>query len=168
MKVSKATSNRAPIILIYGAEGRGKSTLACKFPKPLALLLERGLPRGVEVDAVESADSFEAIMATLRDIYTAPGKYQSLLIDTVDALEALLIEGLCAKNNWKTIETASYGKGWVAADDEWRRFIRAITAIRDKHGMTIVMTCHCTIERIDLGRQPTRAISRGCTSEGEV
>jgi hypothetical protein len=38
----------------YGAEGRGKSTLACKLPNPLVLLLERGLPRGVEVDAVEA------------------------------------------------------------------------------------------------------------------
>src|SRR6516162_5374067 len=103
MKITKTTSNNAPIILIYGAEGRGKSTLACKFPHPLALLLERGLPRGVSVDAVEDINSFDAVMATLRDIYIAPGEYKSLLIDTVDALEAQLIEGLCAKNNWKNI-----------------------------------------------------------------
>jgi hypothetical protein len=94
-------------------------------------------------------------MAALRDIYTAPGEYGSLIIDTVDALEALLIESLCAKNSWKSIETPSYGKGWVAADDEWRRFIRAISAIRNKHNMTVGMTCHCAIERIDDPRAPT-------------
>jgi hypothetical protein len=155
MKVSRATSSLAPIILIYGAEGRGKTTLACKFPKAIALLLERGLPRGVSVDAIEDVRSFEAVMTALREIYAAPGEYRTLLIDTVDALEALLIEGLCARNNWKSIETPSYGKGWVAADDEWRRFLRAITAIRDKHNMAIVMTCHATIERVDDPRAPS-------------
>ena len=155
MKVTTVTSNRTPIILIYGAEGRGKSTFACKFPKPLAMLLEHGLPRGVSVDAVVDIHNFDAVMAALRDIYTAPSDYRSLIIDTVDALEALLIEGLCAKNNWKNIETPSYGKGWVAADDDWRRFIRAISAIRDKHDMTVVLTCHSAIERIDDPRAPT-------------
>ena len=155
MKVATVTSNRAPIILIYGAEGRGKSTLACKFPKPLAILLELGLPRGVSVDAVEGIHSFDAVMGALRDIYTAPREYGSLIIDTVDALEELLIEGLCAKNGWKSIETPAYGKGWVAADDEWRRFICAISSIRNKHNMTVGMTCHCAIERIDDPRAPT-------------
>jgi AAA domain-containing protein len=121
----------------------------------LALLLERGLPRGVSVDSVEDVGNFDAVMTTLREFYAAPGEYKSLIIDTVDALEALLIEGLCIKNHWKHIEQPSYGKGWVAADDEWRRFIRAVTAIRDNHDITIVMTCHATIERIDDPRAPT-------------
>jgi len=111
VEIQRATSNRAPIVTIYGAEGRGKTTLACKFPKPVALLLERGLPRGVTVDAVEGTDSFEGVMAALRDIYADPGEYRTLIIDTIDMLEAYLLEYVCAKNNWPNIEKPAYGKG---------------------------------------------------------
>lgn len=88
MKIATATANRAPIILIYGAEGRGKTTLACRFPKPLALLIEQGLPRGVSVDAVDGVDSFEGVLNALRDIYADPQGYESLIVDTVDALKS--------------------------------------------------------------------------------
>jgi hypothetical protein len=155
MKITTASSNSAPIIVLYGSEGRGKTTLASRFPKPLALLLERGLPRGVTVDAVDGLIDFGAVMTALREMYAEPGGYQTLIIDTVDALEGMLIEHVCRTNSWKNIETPSYGKGWVAADNEWRRFIRAITAIRDKRGVTIVLVCHAAVERIDDPRAPT-------------
>jgi hypothetical protein len=155
MEIVTATPSPAPILLIHGAEGRGKTTLASKFPKPLALLLERGLPRGVTIDAVGGLVDFEAVMAALREIYAEPGGYRTLVIDTVDALEGMLLEHVCRANGWANIEKPSYGKGWVAADDEWRRVLRAITAIRDKNDMAVVLACHTTVERIDDPRAPT-------------
>jgi AAA domain len=155
MEIITATPNPAPIILMHGAEGLGKTTTASRFPKPLALLLERGLPRGVTIDAVGGLVDFEAVMAALREIYAEPGGYQTLVIDTVDALEGMLLEHVCRANGWKNIETPSYGKGWVAADNEWRRLIRAIGSIRDKNDMAVVLVCHTAVERIDDPRAPT-------------
>jgi hypothetical protein len=153
--INPASSNAEPIILLYGSEGRGKTALACKAPKPVALLLERGLPKGTTVDAVEGVNSFESVLAALRELYANSHGYQSLIIDTVDALEALLLEHVCAKNNWRTIEQPPFGKGWVIADAEWQRFLRGIHAVRDRHGMTILMTCHVEIVTVNDPRAPS-------------
>jgi hypothetical protein len=155
MKITKAVSNRAPMIVLHGEEGRGKTTFACKAPKPLAFLFEDGLPRGVSVDAVEGATSFDATMAILREIYTVPGGYRSIVIDTLDSFEPQVIAATCAENGWKTIEAPPYGRGYVVASDKWRQFLRALDAIRTKHGIMIIVVCHSMIERIDDPRAPT-------------
>jgi hypothetical protein len=154
MKITKATCGTAPIALLYGAEGRGKTTLAAKFPNPVAMLLERGLPRGVSVDAIDGLASYDNVVEALRQLYRDPQGYETLVIDTLDSLEPMLLDAVCAKNNWKNIESPSYGKGFVIADQEWQRFIRGIGALRDR-GMTVVLTAHSTIERVDDPRAPS-------------
>jgi hypothetical protein len=143
------------MIYVYGQQGRGKTTFASKFPNPLFIPLERGIPSGIEVAAVEGIDSFEAYMDAMREIYGDANGYRTLVIDGTEVLEARLIEYLCAKHGWKSIEAPAYGKGWVMADDEWHRVIRSATAIRDKHNMPIVFIGHADIVRVDDPRAPS-------------
>jgi hypothetical protein len=155
MKISKQATCLTPIISIYGEEGTGKTTLAVKFPKPLALLYEVGVPRGMSIDAVQDVGNFDASMTVLSEIYKDPQGYQSLVIDTLDVFEPMVIAATCAEHGWKSIEQPPYGRGYIEAATKWRRFIAAITAIRNKHDMAIVMTCHAHIERIDDPRVPS-------------
>lgn len=156
LKTQTMKSTTAPIITIHGGEGRGKTTLAARFPKPVFFLLERGVPSGIEVAAVSNTDNYEAVMAALRDIYAdGAGDHRTLVFDTVDMFEAHVIEHVCARNGWKSIEQPSFGRGWTSCDDEWRRFIRAVTAIRDKHGLIIMLLAHTMIERVDDPRAPS-------------
>jgi hypothetical protein len=67
----------------------------------------------------------------------------------------LMLNHVCAAHNWKNIEQPPYGKGFVIADAEWRRLLTALSAIRDRHGMTIVMVAHSVIERFDDPRAPS-------------
>ena len=155
LKISPAVNNQTPIILIYGPEGRGKTTFAAKFPNPVAMLLERGVPSGVKLNAIDDLGTFGAVMDAIQSLYTDSQGYHTLIVDTLDALEPLLIRHVCAEHSWKNIESPPYGKGHVIADQQWQRFIRGITALRDKHGMTVVLVGHSSIERVDDPRVPT-------------
>jgi len=155
MEIVQTTNSAAPIVLIYGAEGRGKTTLASKFPAAVWFLLEQGLPRGIGVSAMKGVDSFEGVLNGLRFLHAGEHPYKTLVVDTLDAFEPYVLEYACAQHNWKNIEQPSYGKGWVMADDAWRRFLNALNLVRNKCGMTIVLTAHAAIERIDDPRAPT-------------
>jgi len=95
------------------------------------------------------------VIDALRELYGDPRGYQTLIIDTLDSLEPMLLEHVCTEHHWKNIESPPYGKGFVIADQQWLRFIKAITALRNKHGMTVVLVAHSTIERFDDPRAPS-------------
>jgi AAA domain len=155
MEIKQETNHIAPILLVYGAEGRGKTTLASKLPDAVWFLLEQGLPRGVTVASMQSVNSFEGVLNGLRYLANEEHPYKALVVDTLDALEPYVLEHVCAQHNWKNIEQPSYGKGWLMADDTWRRFLNGLNIVRNKRDMTIVLTAHATIERIDDPRVAT-------------
>jgi hypothetical protein len=155
MNINTASPNTAPIILLYGGEGRGKSTLAFKSEKPVAILTERGIPKGVTVPAFDGIAKNEDVLKCISDLIHEPHEYKTLVLDTGDGYEPMLLDYVCRMHNWKTIETPAFGKGFVAADDEWRRFIRGISALRDKRGMAIIIVCHAEIVTQNDRRAPS-------------
>jgi hypothetical protein len=94
MKIEKLKNTAAPIIMIYGEPGRGKTLLASKFPNPVWMAFERGLPVGVSADAIEGLNTFSS-------------------------------------------------------------FIRGVTTLRDRHGVSVVLIAHSEIVRFDDPRAPT-------------
>jgi hypothetical protein len=155
MEVTTAEANTAPIVAIYGGPGEGKTTLSSLFPNSVHMLFEDGLPAGVKVQAVKELDTIDDILKAFRWLYESQHEYRTVVIDTLDALEAIIIAHVCRENRWTNIETPSFGKGWVACDAVWRRMLNALDHLRRKRGMTVVLVAHSTIERIDDPRAPS-------------
>jgi hypothetical protein len=155
VQIAKLKNTAAPIIAIYGEPGVGKTTTASKFPKSIWMPLERGLPAGVIVDAIDGLLAFGNVVEALRELCKDPQGYQTLVVDCLDALEPMLVDYLCGQRGWKDIEAPSFGKGYVALDDVWRSFLKGVVTLRDRHNVTVILIAHSTIERVDDPRAPS-------------
>jgi hypothetical protein len=152
----RAGVSHAAMMLLYGGEGLGKTTLGAKMPGALFFNLEDGIPHGLEVDAVPGIDSFPKLVAALRDIYgTDDLPYQTIVIDGLEVVEALIHRQACSENHWQNIESAAFGKGYVAAEVLWRQLLGALAAVRKKHGVTVLLIGHQSIERVEDPRVPS-------------
>lgn len=145
---------RPPRILIYGPPGLGKTSLACEFPNPVLLDIEDGRPNDIPEDAVpgfgaDKLTSFDAVMEGLAALYTDEHDFQTLVVDTLDRFEPLVWQKACAVNNWASIESPGYGKGYVEADRFWREYLDGVNALRRDRGMNIVQVAHSDISRFD-------------------
>lgn len=130
--------------LFYGPRGVGKTSLAADAPNPLFLDIEGGSPL-VNVARYPFRDevgghvprTYEEVLAAIDDLLANPGHgYQSLVIDTLDALESLIHEFICRRDGKANIEAYGYGKGYKVAVAEIRvlkerldRLINAGTAL---------------------------------------
>lgn len=141
-------SPKAPRIIIYGDAGTGKTTFGAMAPSPVFIQTEDGLGN-LDATAFPLAQSFDDVMQALTSLYSEDHQFKTLVIDSLDWLEPLVWKQVCIEHKVASIEALPYGKGYVESLAVWRRFFDGITALRDARGMTVVMTAHSQIVRVE-------------------
>lgn len=146
--------------LFYGPEGVGKSSLAADTDAPIFFDVEGGadnldVARYTFRDGERSHVPLDLgeVLAGLDDVATANHDYRTLVIDSLDVLEALLQKEVCrrrtAENSkgekFESVEDFGYGRGYQLVADEFRLVLRKLDKIRAR-GMSVVLIGHSTVK----------------------
>lgn len=130
--------------MIYGENGIGKSTFACRFPSPVVMNLEDGITN-IDVDHTPRINSSTEAMECLIQLYSMD-EYKTIIVDTVDWLERILMFEVAQKFGKSTYGDIGYGKGHVVVEAEWEKVLKGFTACWNQ-GKNIVFTAHASINK---------------------
>lgn len=149
---AKGRQERPLWVHLYGVEGVGKTKFAADAPDVVFLDVEHGtaeqdVARFVfdEATGRTQPNDWPEALAALRLLATEKHDFKTVAIDTLDALEALIWQSICKRDGKTNIEDYGYGKGYVAALDEWRLFVATVERIRAM-GINVVTTAHSAIK----------------------
>jgi hypothetical protein len=131
--------------LLYGPEGVGKSTFGAAAPGAIFLGAEDGTA-SLDVTRFAAPESWGDLLDAVRILSNEKHEYKTLVIDTLDWAEPLLWAHICARDKQESVESYGYGRGYVAALDEWRVLLAALERMRKASSMHVVMLAHSWIK----------------------
>lgn len=154
--------DRAPIVTICGDSGMGKTSLAAAFPKPIFIRAEDGLqaiPVASRPDAFpllsgpKPSDATKALWDQLIALLQEEHDYQTVVIDSVTALERLFTAEIMEKNpKCASLNQANggYGGGFAALAASHHRVRKAAGLLNERRGMSVVFVAHAETETMRL------------------
>lgn len=140
-KITRGRLVRPLRITLYGVEGVGKSTFGAAAPRPVFLCAEDGTSR-LDVERLPQPKAWLDVIALVAALTTEEHPYHTLVVDTLDWLEPLCWAHVCQKSGKGDIEAFGYGKGYVAALDEWRVLLARLETLQAKRGTHVVLLAH--------------------------
>ena len=132
----------------FGKGGVGKTTLSCEFPGTVMIRTEDGLSTGHDVATWPVRETWADVRLDLYALVSEAHEFHTAVLDSVTALEPLIWDSLCEDNNWETIETPGYGRGYIEADPYWRSLMKAVGMLRDR-GMVVILIAHEEIKTVN-------------------
>lgn len=144
---------------LFGEEGKGKTNLAKRFPKPLYFRMEKGLTdKGMMVSDPKNIQEF---INDLLEIYNfapdrmegeqakeLPNGAKSVVIDTVTKLETYINEAFLQEHGIDTLADFGGRKAFgayawrEAVIPKWDYVLNLLDAIQAKYECNIVLVCH--------------------------
>lgn len=148
--IQRGRTPKPPRILCYGVEGIGKSTFGSQAPKPVFIQTEDGLDE-IDCDKFPLATTYDEVLAALAELRSQQQDYETVVIDSLDWLERLIWDKLCAEHGVNSIEKVDggYARGYTHALTLWREILEHLGDLRNARGMVILLIAHSKVERFE-------------------
>ena len=149
-RIERGRAFKPPRIFLYGVEGIGKSTFGSQAPKPIFLQTEDGLDE-IDCDKFPLATTLDEVTTALAELRTQQHDYESVVIDSMDWLERLVWDKLCAESGVNSIEKVDggYSRGYTHALTYWRDLVDQLNVLRNQRGMVVLLIAHSKVERFE-------------------
>jgi len=132
-------------LLLFGVEGIGKTSFGASMPKPIFIDVESGSGQ-LDVERFPTPQNFADVLDGIRELRETQHDRETLVVDTIDWVEALIWRHVCARDRMHDIEEYGFGKGYNVALDEWRTLIRELEALERAKGMNICLLGHSHVK----------------------
>lgn len=143
--ISRGKRDRPMRIVIAGVDKVGKSTFASQAPSPVFLGAEEGTDQ-LDVPRFPMPETWRDVLDAIEFLTAEEHSYKTFVIDTLDWMEPLIWRHVCESGGKSSIEDFGFGKGYVAAVDEWRILLAAIERMRAAKSMHVVLIAHTHIK----------------------
>ena len=144
LKIERGRRHTPVRAVIYGVEKLGKSTMAARFPSPIVLDTEDGTHH-LDVARV-SIGSWDELRAAIAEIGSKPTEFRTVVIDSADWAERLLVEHLLAEHKQKSIEGFGFGKGYTLLAEGFGRLLTQCDALVGV-GLHVVFVAHSKVQK---------------------
>lgn len=131
-------------VLIYGASRTGKTSQACKFPKPLVLAFENGL-RSIPGIAYAPMTKWSDFVSILKELSNPSNQdyvrenFETIVLDELSVACEMCSEYVCQTNGAESISKGNNGYGlWQELDSAFSKQIRILMNLP----LTIIIIAH--------------------------
>lgn len=144
MNITRGIRKTSKRVVIHGVEGIGKSTLASKFPAAVVLDTEDGTNH-LDVARV-TVSSWADLEGALHEFARDKQGFATVVIDSIDWAERLLVDHLLRKAGKRSIEDFGFGKGYTMVAEAMGRVLAVCDTLVNA-GMNVVLVGHTTVKR---------------------
>lgn len=132
--------------LVYGPAGLGKTTLASNSDRAIFIPVEAGT-NNLDVARFPKPKSWNEIVGMVTELITSDHNYKTVVIDSIDAAEALLFRHICDQYKSKSMELAAggYGKAYAEAASAWDSILDLLDRLRNEKDMHVILIAHSQI-----------------------